>query len=405
MMLFGIVATALLALALLMLLPPLLRQGTVRKQDVRELTLSIYRDEAAELKDDLDGGILSQEQYAEARRELEQRLLEDMPDQSGAAAAPYRGRSAAWVLMAAIPLGAVGIYMTIGTPAALQQRAPTDAEMAAGHQMTEGDVVAVIDKLTARVAKSPDDFEGWSMLARSYTSLGRYNDALAAFGKAVAINQNDAVLLTDYADVLAVSQGKDFRGRPMELILRALSVNPQHPKALALAGTAAFTVKQYDQAAAYWERLLALLQPGSESAQGVSRGIEEAKSLAVAKQTGGDAAAGASVGGRVQLSPDLASRVQPDDTLFIYARAAQGPPAPLAILRLQARDLPLDFVLDDSMAMAPQLKLSVFPQVIIGARITRSGQPLASSGDLQGQIGPISVGTRNVDIRIDSVVP
>lgn len=405
MMLFGIVATVLLAFALLLLLPPLLRQGTARKQDVRDLTLSIYRDEAAELKDDLDGGVLSQEQYAEARRELEQRLLEDMPDQASTEAAAYRGRFAAWVLLAALPLGAIGIYMLTGTPAVLQQKAPTEAELAAGHQMTEGDVVAMIDKLTERVAKSPDDFAGWSMLARSYTSLGRYNDALTAFGKAAAINQNDAVLLTDYADVLAVTQGKDFRGRPMELILRALSVNPQHPKALALAGTAAFTTKQYEHAVQYWERLLALLQPGSESAQGVMRGIAEAKSLAAAKPTGGEAGAGASVAGRVQLSPDLANRAQPDDTLFIFARAAQGPPAPLAILRLQARDLPLDFVLDDSMSMSPQLKLSAFSQVIIGARITRSGQPLASSGDLQGQVGPIPVGTRNVDIRIDSVVP
>jgi cytochrome c-type biogenesis protein CcmH len=198
-------------------------------------------------------------------------------------------------------------------------------------------------------------------------------------------------------------------GKPLELVTRALAIDADQWKALALAGTAAFERNDYAGAVAYWERLRKVLPPDSEMRQSVEASIAEAHALAGTKPAPETAKAQrafpARVAGKVSLARALAARAAPTDSVFIYARAVSGPPMPLAVLRKQVRDLPLDFTLDDSMAMAPNLRLSDFPEVVVGARVSRSGTATAQSGDLQGQSNPVKVGTTGIAVVIDSAIP
>ncbi|MDH3438635.1 MAG: c-type cytochrome biogenesis protein CcmI, partial [Betaproteobacteria bacterium] len=240
--------------------------------------------------------------------------------------------------------------------------------------------------------------------------------SVEAYANAAARTPNDAQLLADYADALGMAQGRNLEGEPEKLIARALAIDPANTKALALAATAAFNRRDYANAVQYWERMLTVLPPDSEAAQVVRSNIAEARSLAGGALAAASPAApapalapapadaGGRVSGVVKLAPELAGKIAPTDTVFVFARAAQGPRMPLAILRRQARDLPLEFTLDDSMAMTPAMKLSSFPQVVIGARVSKSANAVPQPGDLQGLSAPIQVGANGVSVVIDSEV-
>jgi cytochrome c-type biogenesis protein CcmH len=285
----------------------------------------------------------------------------------------------------------------------------------------------LVGRLAARLKDNPEDAEGWMMLGRSYAVMGRFGDSSEAYANAVARVPNDAQLLADYADSLAMSQGRTLQGEPEKLLERALAVDPNNVKALVLAGTAAFDRNDRAGAIRYWERALSILPGESDMAQRVRASIAEAGGSAgktqVARpaQAQGIAEAGGSVGkmqvarpaqaqgsasisGVVKLDPKLAGKVAPDDTVFIFARAAEGPRMPLAILRKQGRDLPVQFTLDDSMAMAPQMKLSAFPRVVVGARVSKTANATASPGDLQGLSAPVSVGAADIGVLIDTEI-
>jgi cytochrome c-type biogenesis protein CcmH len=262
--------------------------------------------------------------------------------------------------------------------------------------------------LADRLEKAPDDAEGWRVLGRSYSVIGHYPEAARAYERAAALIPGDAELLADYADALAMAQGRSMAGKPLELVTRALRIDPDQWKALALAGTAALERKDYAEAIAHWERLRKVLPPGSGMEQSVEASIAEARALAgagPAPKSKAQAAASARVAGRVSLAQGVAARAAPTDTVFIFARAASGPPMPLAVLRKQVRDLPLEFTLDDTMAMAPNLKLSSFPEVIVGARVSRSGSATAQSGDLRGQSKPVKIGATGIAVVIDTAIP
>lgn len=410
---FVLLAAALVATALLFVLLPLLRQPS-KARDISSdrVNVNIYRDQMRELDEDLAAGTIDQGRHAEARSELERRLLEDTVDSSvNAAPAPRSGKMTAAFLAIAIPLAATGLYLVVGTPAGLEPEQV--AGSAAGHGITPQQVEQLVDKLAARLQASPEDSEGWVMLGRSYAMLDRFSESAAAYAQAVARVPGDAQLLADYADVLAMSQGGRLAGEPEKLVQRALAIDPGNPKALALAGTAAFEQKQYATAVAYWQKLLALMPPGSDIANSVQSNIAEAQSLAggagkpdamAQKKLQPEAATPGRVGGSVQISSTLKAQAAPDDTVFIFARAVDGPPAPLAILRKRVADLPLQFTLDDSMAMAPGMNLSAFGSVIIGARISKGRTANRQPGDLEGFSKAVKVGARDVAIVIDTEV-
>jgi len=392
MILFWAIGGALAALALLLVLRPLLARRERGSVSRRAANVAIYRDQQRELDADLAAGKIAPADHQRARSELESRLLEDVD--AAQDAAPRRGgRGAAILVGLAVPACALAIYLFIGSPRAVDPRA--DA-----HALSAGQIEAMVERLAARLRENPEDAEGWKMLGRSYAVLGRFPEAVDAYSKAAARAPRDAQLLADLADALAMARGQSLRGEPEQLVWRALEIDPQNLKALALAGTVAFDRKDFKAAADYWQRMLPLVPPDSEDARTVRENVEEARKLAGA----GPVANHPGLRGRVRISPKLKEKLAPGDAVFIYARAAEGPAMPLAVLRRSARELPVDFALDDSMAMAPGMSISAHPRVVISARVSRSGNAKPEPGDLQGASASVANDAKGVDVVIDAVV-
>ncbi|MGE5792263.1 MAG: c-type cytochrome biogenesis protein CcmI [Bacteroidota bacterium] len=416
MILFALGALALVAATLAFLLWPLVRAPRASGgADPAATNAAVLRDSLAELERDHAAGTIGGGDYEQAKLELKRRLLEDTAAAERAPSpAALRRPLAAVATAIALPVTAVGLYLVLGAPVALdpEQTQP---------QLGRADIEAMVEKLAQRLQNRPDDAEGWAMLGRSYRVLGRNVEAAQAYAKAEKVVAADPRLLVDYAESLALAHGGSLQGKPAELVARALELDPGNPLALMLSGAVAFQREDYAGAIGQWEKVQALVAPGSEEARAVGDSIAKARELATAKPPAqgaakppaqaakppGDAAAGpaARVAGTVSLAPSLAATAAPDDTVFIFARAVGGPPAPLAVLRRQVKDLPAKFALDDSMAMAPNLKLSGFPEVIVGARVSRSGDAIPRSGDLQGLSQPVKVGASGVVVVIDTAVP
>ena len=347
-----------------------------------------------------------------------------------AAASP---RPWAWVAGVAVlvPLLAIGLYSKLGSPDAAKLAAAGTAENPA---FSDKQILAMVDSLAEKMKNNPNDAQGWALLARSQNALGRWADAAAAFERANQLSSNNAQLLADYADVAAMAQGGSLEGKPFDLVQQALKADAENKKALALAGTAELNRRNFPAALAYWTRLQKLLPPGSEDNKEVGAAMEEIR-LAMGNDDGraSGSTRGAStnidsgapaalvpagnrksatnavgVAGKVTISPDLAKQVSLTDTLFIFARAANwqegGPRMPLAVLRVQAKELPREFELTDGMAMAPNVKISDFPEVVIEARVSKSGGAVAQPGDLQGQSATVKPGAKGVTLVIDRVV-
>ena len=405
---FVLIAVVMAAVAVVWVLPPLLRRRSADGGVERAASnLAVYRDQIAELDADLSSGTLSAAQYEQAKLEIERRVLDEAGGEGTPAPRVSRnGRWTAAVLAAAIPLCAASLYWLLGNPDALS---PQRAAVATGeHQLTAQQIEAMVEKLAARLEQNPDDANGWATLARSYTAMQRFPEAVATYAKAAALIKDDANLLADYADALAVTAGRKIEGRPLELINQALKLDPNQWKALAMAGTAAFDRKDYKGALVYWEQLLAKLPPESQFRQTLTASIDEARQLGGIKPGALPAplpAAAGGVRGTVSLSPAIAGKVKPTDTVFIFTRAAEGSRQPVAAVRRQASELPAQFTLDDSQSMSAGMKLSSFREVVVGARISKSGSATPQSGDLQGISQKVKVGATDVVVVIDSVVP
>jgi cytochrome c-type biogenesis protein CcmH len=272
-------------------------------------------------------------------------------------------------------------------------------------------------KLAKRLKEKPEDAKGWELLARSYAELHQYSQAEAAFAEAAKRNPRDAQLLADYADAAAMANDRHFEGKPTELIERALKIDPKLPKALWLAGTLAYETRDFRKAMGYWKRLLAVVPPDSELSKQIQSDLAEVQTMlgekptfmppAVAAETKPAAVAGSGpqVSGKVELSPALVSQVKANDTVFVYARPLEGPKMPLAIFKATVADLPLQFTLDDSLAMAPMAKISNHQEVMVFARVSRSGSAAPQSGDLEGKIEKVKVGSSSLKITIDHKIP
>ena len=403
---FWLIAALLVASALAFVLPPLLRRRGDPDPAARDATnIAIHRDQLRELETDLAAGTLGRGKYDEARREIEQRLLDDVRTGNGTGAAPAAGRRTAIAIATAVPVAAILLYLAVGNPAALAPGAATRD----GHAITREQIEGMVERLAARMKESPEDVEGWTMLGRSYAVLDRHAEAAVAYANAVKRSEPDAQLLADYADALAMAQGRNLKGEPERLIAQALKVDPRNVKALLLAGTVAFQDKKFKDAIAYWERILKVVPPDSDIADSVRDSIADARKFAGTAKAPpsakpGAAAVAASVSGTVRLAPGVAAKAAPDDTVFIFARAAQGPRMPLAVMRKRVRDLPAAFTLDDTMAMTPSAKLSSHAQVVIGARISKSGNPAPQPGDLEGLSAPVKPGAADIAVLINSEI-
>jgi cytochrome c-type biogenesis protein CcmH len=311
-----------------------------------------------------------------------------------------------------IPLLALGLYGFIGNPQALLAQADAPApESEVTMAQVEALVTQMAQKLESQPADQPPNPQAWEMLARSYAALQRFPEAARAYEKAATLAPNNAQLLADHADVLTMLQGQSTAGEPEKLIARALTLDPKNLKALALAGSAAFERKDFAGAIQFWSQARQLAPPTGEFTTGLDRSLQAAREAAATQPNTASSAPKSAVtpnsglSGTVSLSPSLVGKVKPDDTVFIFARATEGPRMPLAILKRKASELPITFKLDDSTAMSDALKLSKFANVVVAARVSASGNAMPQAGDLLGQLGPVSAGTQNLKIVIDSVQP
>jgi cytochrome c-type biogenesis protein CcmH len=414
-------------------------------------TLDSLKQKLATLKELHAGGTLPDDKFQEGKSALERQILELVlnapatPAAPARAAAPSTGTTTgaaaptapaakpSGLLLAGLLVGIVAVagagYFWKGIPALTNAEAPQAAAAADGqapqHSTNAEQIAAMTEKLAVRLKDKPDDVEGWSMLARSYSVLGKHADALKAYEKASSLRKDDPTLLADYADSLAVNSNNNLEGEPMKLVERALKLDPKNLKALYLDGTYSFNKKDYKRAVKVWETLVQVGPAGNVFVREVEPAIAEARKLAgmpppaqpldAAPQAGAAqpaagpapaAAGGGTVSGTVTLSAALAKQAQPEDTVFVFARAATGSRMPLAILRKQVKDLPISFTLNDSMAMSPSNALSSVPQVIVGARISKSGNAMPQPGDLSGQTDPVKVGATGLKIEIkDAVKP
>lgn len=420
MTLFWIIAALLVGVALAFLLTPLMRHRTRPggRASHAATNLTVFRDQLAELDADLAAGSIDREQWEIARGDLQRGLLEADNLPSAKPAAPVKRSKAAAVAVAlAVPLISISLYLALGSRQGLEP-ATENAAPGAPHQLTPQQIDAMVARLAQKLEANPDDGEGWVMLARSYNALGRFGEAAAAYARAEAKFPQDSQFLADYADSLAMAQGQTLQGKPEALIRRALQADPNNLKALALAGTAEFERNNFAEAIDYWGRMLPLLPPDSEMGNSVRASIKEARdkqggmpksSTLIAQDkpqdtpkssTAGAAAKAKSVSGTVKLAPALAARAAPEDTVFVLARPAQGARMPLAAVRVKVKDLPLAFSFDDSMAMNPSAKISDFAEVVVAARVSKSGNVVPQRGDLEGVSKSLPPGTSGIVVQI-----
>lgn len=381
-------------------------------------TVQTLRHRLVQLRAQRASGAIDDAGYERARAPLERSLIDLLL--ASPEPAPARPAARLWLPLAAfaVVLAAAGYWWT-GSPALVgappagfgdQAAADGGAAASAPHALDEQQFAAMTERLATRLAANPDDAEGWAMLGRSYMALGREADAVAAFERLVQLRPQDAAALADYADALAMKNGRQLAGEPTRLIERALKADPDNLKALALAGTAAFNLGDYAKAAQYFDRAASVGPAGSpivEQARGAAAEARERGKLpaaAASGQPGTPAVAGGAITGVVSLAPELAGKAGPDDTVFVFARPAQGSRMPLAIVRKTVKDLPFDFRLDDSLSMSPAAKLSTAGQVVVGARISKSGQAMPQPGDLEGLSGAIPVGSAGVKVVIATAV-
>lgn len=425
---FYLAAATLIVVALVLLLRPWWPNSRriASADSLPALNVAIHRDRLAELERDHRNGTLSADDLAEAREELQRQLLDDTAATEVASIDAVSRRSGMAIAIV-LPLLAVALYALIGTPAAVLPQAVQA-------QRATADMEQLTAKLARKMEQNPDNPEGWAMLARSYKALGRWDDAERAFARIGPELNQHAELLAEVAELL-VQKHNGFTPRARELINQALRLEPGNMLALFLGGGDAFDGGRNAEAVALWERLLPQLEPGSEDARMVESSIAMARERSggtpprlgrgdvapgtvvpqdevhrgVAKAAPGTAgppeAAARAVSGRVELAAALKGKANPDDVVFIFARAVDGPRMPLAAKRARAADLPLDFTLDDSQAVMPGANLSSAQQVRIEVRVSKSGMATPSAGDLTGQSAAVKPGAKGLRIVIDKIQP
>jgi cytochrome c-type biogenesis protein CcmH len=427
---FLMLAVLLSALALAFIITPLVSTRFAQNHGGQsgQLNLAVLRDQLRELDLDLKQGIIDQAAYSSARHELELRVAQDVGSEQTHHSKTASKGALALLLSVGVLVLAACLYSYLGNKDAFDPaklKPPAESADTADGKFKQEQINAMLAQVIAHLKEQPDDAKGWAILARSLAGLGRFDEANKAYAKLLALQPRSAEALTDAADALAMSQGQSLQGEPEKLLQRALVIDPKNVKALILLGTVKYERKDYAGAVQAWQQMRALLPPDSQFIQAADDNIRQAQVLAAggnpataaasaaAQASAGISAAGqvsnpasspaagaassasaATITGTVELDPALKGQVGPDDTVFVFARAPEGGPRfPLAVFRKQVKDLPLQFTLDDGLAMMPQGKISGFKQVQVGARISKSGNAIPAAGDLEGSAGMVALGS------------
>jgi len=406
---YWIVVTILLVIALVIIIPPLLKRRDILDADSDQRNINIAQERAEDLKLQLAAGTLSQQQFDEQYGELELTLGDDLDIEQNNNNSSSHGSWVVYVILITVPLLSVLTYFSLGEPDALikaEMKAPQRQQ--AGKKSQDMNLESMVQKLAERLKQNPDNVNDWVMLGRSYKFLKQYPMAIKAFEKAYALGSDEPAVMLHYADALVMADRGRFSAQANDLIFSALEKTPNDAMALWLAGTARAEQRNFSQALVHWHKLEKLLPPDSDSYKEVQKLIASVQGLTpgtnkpvekVITQTKVETDAAVSIDVQVSLSADFKSRVSPDDTVFIYAKALTGPPMPLAIVRKKVADLPITATLNDAMAMMPTMKLSNFKAVKVMARISKSGTAMQQKGDLVGSL-ELSELTKNQAVLI-----
>ncbi|MDX8386142.1 MAG: c-type cytochrome biogenesis protein CcmI [Gallionella sp.] len=423
--LFWTLCALMVVIALIFIALPLWRTVIRNNAVLRDAAnLEIIRDQMSEMDADIRNGLLTQELYEQGKGELQARLAKEVGTSTQETTSPNKNKSMAVVLAVLLPLFCVPLYLYLGNQyAALPIGEKIEADNT-GIISSEAGIMA----LEKQLRRHGDNPNSWFMLANSYVSIQKYPEALKAYEELVKRAPDEAQIWASYADVYGMANGRTLKSDVVAGFLeKSLALDPNNTSALALAGSAAMERENYIEAITHWQKLLLEVPPGSPVATRFNGSIQSALDLLAAQPDGAEKLAeleqrqmqaemdlraerlaasnpAYAVTGKVSLSPSLEGKVKPTDIVFILARASEGPRMPLAVFRKQVKDLPLEFTLDDSMAMQPQLKLSGFNQVVVVARISKSGSPFAQTGDLEGLSEAIKPGTKGLNVMINTVV-
>lgn len=422
--LFWIAALVCIALALALVLPALMRaRTTAGKTARRDVNIAVYRDQMREMETDRANGLLSAEQFLAAKQELEARLAEDaLSAEAVPSAVPAGSRKLGYALGGVLPLAAFGLYFWLGNPMsliAIAHAEPAPAHPAMNEPQGEHDFMQMIERVEEKTRANPEDGAAWAMLAKTYAATEQWPQALQAFEKAAKLMPQDASVLSGYAEALAIANNHLLAGKPMAWVKKALALDPADIKGLELAGVHAFQEQDFAQAILYFQQLYRLLPPESPYARDILAAQKEAEGRLAqnggslpngpahppsAEDKAASAPSGATIRGRIDIAPALKSRLAATDVLFVFARAGEKGP-PIAAMRASAGQFPLEFELNDSMAMNAGNGLSQHKQVVLVARVSKSGSPMAQTGDLEGTLPEVAVGAPDVKILIDQTRP
>ncbi|MFZ2301083.1 MAG: c-type cytochrome biogenesis protein CcmI [Gallionella sp.] len=421
MTLFWITCAVLLIVALPFVVLPLWRSvggdkaGAEKEIQRDAANLEILRDQLAELEADLREGMLTQDAYEQGKRELQARLLEEARGSGQTAALPRRPAKMLAILLAILlPLCSVPLYLAIGNTKALlpQPVTPTGGDF--GTIRSE----AQLQELEKKLAKEPQNPNGWMVLARSYAEMERFQDAVRAYAELVKLVPGEAHIWASYADVYAMSHNQSLVGEPTLFLAKALELDGNNPMALALSGSAAMERADYAAAITHWTKLVNLMPQDNPELQMIRNGIQQARNFLALQKGGKEKLAklptdkgsmkttdnqAQTIFGKVSLSPVLTDKVSPTDTVFIFVRNAEGSKTVVAALRKEVKDLPSQFIFDDSMVIQPKVKLSGLDKIEVVARISKTGDPTGKPGDLQGSTGVIKP-DKGLNITIDTVI-
>ena len=402
-MLFVLIALGIALFVAVVFLWVLLRERKpVTQASQANANAKVYRDQILDLDREHDSGHISDEEWQQSRDELSLRLLEDTSAVDDPAAKTEK--PAIWtavVLAVALPLGSMGMYMWVGQPEALNPLALKTPD-----QVDPKDLAKMAQTLAEKLQDKPDNLQGWVMLGRTYRTLENFDAALRAYDSALKLSADDDLKL-ERIEVIAMQRQGQFEGEPWNVIREVLQRDPQHFGALLTAGSASYAEGKFADALKYWEQARKPLDANNPDLEGLESAIatvRERLGMPPAKAAPA-AASGLNVTGQVNLSASLKSKASPNDVVFIYATPANGDRMPLAIFKTTVSQLPFNFTLDDSTAMAPDRKLSAAGEVMVKVRVTKSGNAMPQSGDLSGSLGPVKVGAKGLKLEIKDQIP
>ncbi len=410
MIVFGIVAAVFTVVALWVLLPPLLRVRGKEEISRQGLNVTVYRDQLQELENDLVNGLINQRELEQAKQEIELSLLQDVAAPDAQFTSVANSSTTAVVIALFVPLFAVLLYFELGAPKSLSG----EEISASGLQFqTQDQLKEIVQDLRKAVADTPDDGEAWTVLARAHLMLGEFPQAVGAFKEAEKFTTPDAQFFADLSDATAMARGGNMQGEPVSLLRKAIELDPNNEKALWLFGTAAFEAGDLEAALVPWRRLLGLMPSDTESATTMFDNIKQVETMLANVKANTDKAhlspGQGRVTGTITIADELKEELAADAVIFIFAVAAEGAAkeakVPLAAMRATLAELPLTFALDDSMAMIPAMRLSTVSDVLLTARVSKSGDAIAVSGDLQGTLEGVKVGSSNNQLVINTRIP